>query len=225
MDYNVTFRKKDKGIQAIISYKDSSGIWKQKSKQGFKTQKEAKPWVDDAVEELNKTVKYIDISHSKDTFEELYDAFIGHTELYNQENTINNYYRAKIHFKMLDEMKVKDINSVDIQTLVDKMVKRGLKASTINNHIVKLKTVFKYAIKNRVIFDNPVLNITVPDDKDKTKKVKALTKIEKNDLLAKLTIPKQYYISLVAITCGLRIGELLALKWTDIDEKKQYINS
>ncbi|WML35385.1 Arm DNA-binding domain-containing protein [Clostridium sp. OS1-26] len=39
MDYNITWRKKDKGWQCIISYKDSTGKWKQKSKQGFKTQK------------------------------------------------------------------------------------------------------------------------------------------------------------------------------------------
>lgn len=35
MDYNITYRQKDKGIQCIISYKDNNGKWKQ----GFKTQK------------------------------------------------------------------------------------------------------------------------------------------------------------------------------------------
>ena len=219
MDYNVTYRKKDKGTQAIISYKDINGIWKQKSKQGYKTQKDSKKWVEDTIEELSKTIKYIDADHAKDSFKELYEDFIEHIELYNQENTINNYYRAKIYFEALDEMKVKNINAINIQSCVDKMVKRGLKASTINNHVVKLKTIFKYAIKNRVIFDNPVFSITIPDNKDISKKIKALTKIETDNLLNKLVIPRQYYISLIAATCGLRIGELLAIKWSDIDEK------
>ena len=41
MQCNMTVRKKDGNYQIIVSYKD--GIkWKQKSKQGFATQREAK---------------------------------------------------------------------------------------------------------------------------------------------------------------------------------------
>ena len=42
LNYNLTFREKDKGWQCIVSYKEKSGKWKQKSKQGFKTKREAK---------------------------------------------------------------------------------------------------------------------------------------------------------------------------------------
>ena len=44
LNYNITFREKDKGWQCIVSYKEKSGKWKQKSKQGFKTKKEAKAY-------------------------------------------------------------------------------------------------------------------------------------------------------------------------------------
>ena len=57
MDYNVTYRKKDKGIQFIISYKDSKGKWKQKSRQGFKTQKEAKPIITQIIKQLEKDLE------------------------------------------------------------------------------------------------------------------------------------------------------------------------
>ena len=60
MDFNISYRKKDKGIQCIISYKEN-GKWKQKSKQGFedsrKGKNEAKQWAIDMVNELEKTVK------------------------------------------------------------------------------------------------------------------------------------------------------------------------
>jgi len=50
MQYNFTIRKKDKGYQIIVSYKD--GIkWKQKSKQGFATQREAKLYGQKIIEE------------------------------------------------------------------------------------------------------------------------------------------------------------------------------
>lgn len=56
MEYNITYRQKDKGWQFIISYKEH-GKWKQKSKQGFSTKKEAKPFAEKALKELKKFIK------------------------------------------------------------------------------------------------------------------------------------------------------------------------
>lgn len=42
MDYNITYREKNNGIQVIVSYKDYLGKWKQKSKQGFPNTREGK---------------------------------------------------------------------------------------------------------------------------------------------------------------------------------------
>lgn len=57
---------------------------------------------------------------------------------------------------------------------------------------------------------------------------RGLTKVELNDLLNILSslkpITKYYYITaLLASNCGLRIGEICGLKWTDIDFKKNTI--
>lgn len=224
MDYNVTYRQKDGSIQAIISYKDSTEKWKQKSKQGFKTQKSAKPWVEETIESLSKTVKYINHEYANYTYSELFDAFIEHSELYVQPNTIVNYFIATQHFTPLHELPVNKITSIDIQNCTDKMVKIGLNASTINNYLVRIKTMFNYAIKKRVIKENPVCDIVIPTNKIKIdEKIKALSKSEVDDLLKKMKVPRQYYISLVAVACGLRIGELLALKWNDIDEKNRLL--
>lgn len=59
IDYNVTYRKKNKGIQCIISYKDTNGKWKQKSKQGFKAQKDANPYIKKTVAELELSLIHI----------------------------------------------------------------------------------------------------------------------------------------------------------------------
>ena len=60
MDYNVNYRKKDKGIQAIVSYKVGNK-WKQKSKQGFENSRtgkaKAKEWALKTLSELETTVK------------------------------------------------------------------------------------------------------------------------------------------------------------------------
>ena len=221
MDYNITFRKKDKKIQAVISYKDNKGIWKQKCKQGFDTQKAAKPWIDKTIDKLKETVKYINPEYENTTFKELYDDFIKHTELYNEPNTIINYDNIKIHFETLFDKKVSEITPLNIQECVDTMIKKKLKASSIISHTTKLKTVFKYSVTNKIIKDNPALSIILPENKDKKKRkeIKALTKEETDDLLSKITRYKYYLMSLIVATCGLRIGELLGLTWDRIDEK------
>ena len=60
MQYNITYREKNKGIQFIISYK-LNGKWKQKSKQGFKSKKEAKKVADKTLnllkQDLNDNTK------------------------------------------------------------------------------------------------------------------------------------------------------------------------
>ena len=40
--YSISTRQKDKGWQVIVSYKDRYGKWRQKSKQGFATKRQAK---------------------------------------------------------------------------------------------------------------------------------------------------------------------------------------
>ena len=59
MEYNITTRKKDNGLQFIISYKDKSGKWRQKSKQGFENSREGKrkgkEWSMNTLKELENT--------------------------------------------------------------------------------------------------------------------------------------------------------------------------
>lgn len=82
MQYNFTIRKKDKGYQIIVSYKD--GIkWKQKSKQGFSTQREAKLYGQKIIDELRKTVTNpLDDSLKNITFIELCELYMRGKDWY-----------------------------------------------------------------------------------------------------------------------------------------------
>ena len=53
---NTTIREKDGGYQAIVSYKQG-GKWRQKSKQGFKKQKDAKAWADEIRYTITEDIK------------------------------------------------------------------------------------------------------------------------------------------------------------------------
>lgn len=223
MDYNVTFRNKNGSVQAVISYKDGDK-WKQKSKQGFKTQKAAKPWISDTVEKIGEDLKF-DYSKEELIFDELFTAYTKHADLYKAPNTLKNYTSAYNYFDKIKNIEVKKIDILILQECVDEMVKLGLNSETIRSYVAKIRIVFDYAIKPlKLIRNNPLSDIVMPKkNKEQKKEVKALTKKELDHLLSKITYQKHYLVSLVAATTGLRIGEILGLTWDNIDEKKSIL--
>ena len=93
MQYNLTIRKKDKGYQIIVSYKDGYK-WKQKSKQGFATQRDAKLYGQQIVDNLKKTITNpLDDSLKDITLIEFY-------KIYTDENKANVYSTFKAYDKI-----------------------------------------------------------------------------------------------------------------------------
>lgn len=232
MEYNITYRQKDKGWQFIISRKDENGKWKQiKSKQGFKTKNsDAKPAAEDMleqlkIEDLNKK-NIINIDYESITFKELCDKFLEHSRLYKEFNTVRGYRNAIASFSSLNNVRVKNIKRIDIQNCIDKLIEKKLKASSIKIWISRIKLIFDYYTSNYdPNYKNPTLDIVKPKNTTPTEK-KALTKKELDNLLAKLkTIDPYFYIvSLIAGTCGLRYREIIGLTWNDINEINLSLN-
>lgn len=228
--HNITYRQKDKGWQFIISYK-LNGKWKQKSKQGFKTKKEAKPVAEQMVLELKKQLKnedsILDIKYDSITFKQLSDMYIEHISIYRENNTILAYQYAFNKFKELNPLKVKDIKKIHIQRIVDNIFKaEQIQTKTIDLYVHRVKLLLKYYIDNYdpsyTLFDK----IQLPKSKTESSK-KALTKSELDNLLIKLKEKKNrryYIIALIAGTCGLRCGEILGLTWNDVDFKNSTLD-
>ena len=225
MDYNITYRQKDKGWQFIISYK-INGKWKQKSKQGFKTKKEAKPYAEKVLKELKLQLKndvnLSEITNSL-TFKSLHDNFIEHMKLYKEPNTIKGYKNAYSSFRSLDNYKVNDIKNIDIQRCTDELIKKGLKITAIKTYIRRISLEFEYYIESyNSTYLNPTKKIKLPADK-KTNSKKALTKKELDCLLEKIKNNKFFIVAYIAANTGLRCGEILGLTWSDLDDKKLYL--
>lgn len=229
MNYNITYRQKDNGWQFIISYKEN-GKWKQKSKQGFKTKKEAKPAAEKMLNEIKNLIKseknILNPEYNTITFKELTEEFINHSKLYKEYNTIRSYQNYANAFKPLNDIKIININKSKIQKTVDSLINSNLSNSTIKEYLKRSTLFFKYYIENyNNNYTNPINKIILPKIEKKSNK-KALTKSELDFLLKKIKcINYDYYIiSLLAGTCGLRAGEILGLTWNDIDELNNLIN-
>lgn len=231
MDYNITYREKNKGIQVIVSYKDNLGRWKQKSKQGFPNTREGKKKAKQEADKILQGLKedYKNFSYNEFTnitFKEFTDLYLKHLSLSLEANTILTYTTSLKHFEILFDKKLIEIKFIDIQNCVDNLISLGYKRSTILIYINKIKRIFNSAINEYDInINNPTKKINIPKEKDNSTK-KALTIQELNELLSKITVKKYYLIALLSSKCGLRIGEILGLTWNDIDLKNNllYVN-
>ena len=227
MQYSTLIRKKDKGYQYVITYKVEN-LWKTKSKQGYDLNKagkeKAKVDMDIAVSALNKQLENdIDKDMVGITFKKFSDMYIKHVSLYREMNTVLAFKTAINHFIKLDDIEVSKITALDIQPLVDDLTKSGLKSNTIKWYLLLLNTIFKSAIDDyNIIYKTPIKNIKYNKNKEEITK-RALTDVECENLLDGFKNTKYYSLILIALKCGLRLGEILGLTWDDIDEINQVI--
>lgn len=223
MDYKEHIRKKDGGLQAILSYKEGRK-WKQKSKQGFedskKGEKKAQQWMHDMLNQLENDL-HLNRNYKNITFKNFTDMYIEDRKANLSDNTIATFDTAFKKFSDLNNLELKKITTMDIQRCVNKMSNANARESSIKTHISKLKTAFNYAVnKYSIISVSPVKDIEFKGEKSGIKV--ALNKVEVNKLLdnvKKSHSVKYYIITLLAVKCGLRIGEILGLTWDKIDFK------
>ena len=159
-----------------------------------------------------------DVKITEMTVKELGYEYLNtvHTRL--KESSLANY-RMKLEkhiIPMLGNIKCSLLRSSDVSGFIDHKLKSGLSARYVSDIVVLLKSFFRYASRSYGI-QNPVKSILMPK-RAKTeiailnnKQQSTLQKFLKNN--ANLT---SLGISLSLYT-GIRIGELCALQWRDID--------
>ena len=221
--HNFSYREKDGGWQVILSYKDSSGRWRQKSKQGLKSKKAAKAAGDDLLEKVEGLMAAEPISDELDgiTLKEFAEYVFRDRNL--AYNTIITYRYALGKFDGLGNTPVRDITYLDIQRAMSTW---GYAQNTVVVAITVIKLVMSYAVSPyRLRQDNPAQEIKLPKD-GRCRKVRALTESEFTLLLKKMSDCgwKVFLPCAIAGYAGLRLGEVLGLSWDDIDLKRGQIN-
>lgn len=131
--------------------------------------------------------------------------------------TIDNYNRAiEAYIKpVLGKIKLKDLKTFNIQNLYSSLVEKGLSPSTVEIVHRIIKNCLEQAYKDDIIIKNVANYAILP--KANKKDIRVLTKEEQKQLLKYLDKSEYKCIFILFLFCGLRRGELLALKWQDID--------
>jgi len=128
-------------------------------------------------------------------------------------------YRVTCRTKIVPYFKdrlVTEIKPIDIKRFQDSLLDKGLGKGSINLTRVLLKQVFNLAILNEHITLNPIKMVDMPQFKKKKVKQKPLT-LDEIDLILENTKGHIKNFLGIAFFTGARSGEILALKWEDID--------
>ena len=115
---------------------------------------------------------------------------------------------------------VKNIKKIDIQNIIAKLTKKGLSANTMKQVLKVLNLLFNQAIEDKITVENPVEEVEIPGIQQKPRKTLKIEEL--NRIFEYLKNSRWYWPIHFMLYTGLRRGELLGLKWSDIDEK-QYI--
>lgn len=128
--------------------------------------------------------------------------------------------------KAIGKKKIGKITKVDIQLIFNDMAGRGLKHFTLNTLRSCLKGVFECALDDDIIFKNPARNIELPPKDSKSKE--ALSEDQLNTFMNYVKnspdFEEYYAMFVVLFNTGIRVGELAALTWNDIDFANETIH-
>ena len=147
-------------------------------------------------------------------------------------NSYQNYFDRYI-LPNLGGMKIKDISTVSCQQFLMKMYTsgrtrnvekkgKGLSAKTVKDIKIALQTCLQKAEDEGLIESNPCRKVQLP--KEAPKEMQTLKANELGAFLQETKDSGCYEFYILEITTGLRLGEILALTWDDLDIKNKTIS-
>src|SRR5581483_1051175 len=133
-------------------------------------------------------------------------------------------YRQALHHRVLPILGSKRLTAISrvlLQDLVDLLVAQGLSASSVRNTILPLRAICRRARSRGEIALNPTLKLALPAVRGRRDRI--AVPAEANALLKVLPLSERP-IWATALYAGLRLGELQALNWNDIDFDRNLIS-
>lgn len=135
--------------------------------------------------------------------------------------TQQGLYKNHIHGP-IGNLYLQAVRVEHIQNILNNMDKEGYSSSYIGRIREFMNVMFVQAFKSEIILRNPVEYTILPAKKER-KERRVLTEYEQRLFLELISEDWLADIFYVGFGTGMRIGEILALEWKDIDFKKNEI--
>lgn len=183
----------------------------------FKKLQECRNWLADA--------QFQDEHRSINAWEDMtvsawFDYWIENFKAGNvKSNTIINY---KNRFSnsiepYIGNMLLKDVKPMHCQNVLNQMADSNHKNSTIDLVRTAMKMLFEGAVENEVINRNPITKSVKCTQGKESNKKNALTVKQQRVFLETAKESSYYFQYAFVLQTGIRVGELVGLKWHDID--------
>jgi integrase len=134
-----------------------------------------------------------------------------------RQRTCERYEQiARVHIKpALGHLKLKTLTTAHVRGLYREKLDSGLSPRTVRYVHVTLHKALKQAVADGLIPRNAAASVKAPRPREK--EVRPLTQEQARSFLEAVRGDRFEALYVLAVHCGLREGELLGLKWDDLD--------
>jgi integrase len=126
-------------------------------------------------------------------------------------------YESALRLYVLDDLgaaRLSEVRRHDVQDLADRLLAECRDPSTIHNALMPLRVIYRRALARDEVAVNPTTGVELPAVRRRRERTATLDEMEA--LLAALS-ESDRPLWATAFYAGLRLGELRALRWKDVD--------
>lgn len=205
-----------------VNYKDENGKYKQILRRGFKSKKEVKAAMTDVQDAVNKGTFF---KPSVDNYGEFMQSYLQDKKMNVKPQTLKNY-ESLVNNHILPTLGSIDLAKItprDIQNLYNTLHESGRLS---DENIQKCHTIINESMKKALTWDminkNPAALVSRPKARKKEMQVWSLE--EAKQFLDATVSDRLYVVFLLALTTGMRQGEILGLRWKDVDFQNRIVS-
>jgi len=205
----------------VIDFYDQHGKRRWKTLKEGTTKRDAKKALRDIEDAIEKgsyiaPIEVPGFSKVADTWLKIKKPNIRHSTHIQYKGHVENH--LKPYFGVTQINRINNYDSVEryIQHCQDK----GMTTAMLKKSLVTLGAIFAYACKKRYVAYNPVRDIEKPRGQSTQEEAKDITILTPEQIRALLEAApdiKSKTLFMIAVLTGMRQGEILGLKWDDID--------
>jgi integrase len=192
----------------------------------FDRKTDADKWARNTEADMDRRLYFPQHEAERHTLANLADRQLEHVKLhrphdYERQRAILGWWKEEIGELTLAALTLKP--AVLAQARDNLMTREGLSPATVNRYLAALSKAFTNAVKEwHWVRDNPLRNISKPEEP--RGRVRYLSDDERVALLEacrKSQYRPLYLMVLFALTTGMRRGELIGLRWQDVDLERR----
>lgn len=214
-----SYKEGSKTLYSCRFWYFKNGNKKSKYKSGFEKKKDAENWGVDT----KRLLKGLSEDADGTTVKEFLAKWIKTKENKLSPTTLRGYETNIAHInKNIGNIKLMTLKLIDVQGMADILTSSGKKYKTVKYVCRTLHAALEYALKNDMVTKNVSNGVEIAEDEKKFE-ISIYSAEDLGKLMSLLRDQEHYlYIPvLLAAMRGLRRGECLGLRWSDIDFEKE----